>query len=66
MRYLRELVLPHPAMKIILEEYLQGIAAAGERIERCEAAMRDLLEPGGCDPAVRALMAFKAFNSSPP
>jgi transposase len=25
MRYLRELVLPHPAMKAILEEYLQGI-----------------------------------------
>jgi transposase len=24
MRYLRELVLPHPAMKAILEEYLQG------------------------------------------
>ena len=28
-RYLRELVLPHPAMKVILEEYLQAIAAAG-------------------------------------
>src|SRR5207237_6441529 len=35
-RYLRELVLPHPAMKVILEEYLQGIARTGERIERCE------------------------------
>ena len=46
-RYLRELVLPHPAMKVILEEYLQGIAAAGERIGRCEAAMRDLLESNG-------------------
>ena len=53
-RYLRELVLPHPAMKVILEEYLQGIAAAGERIERCEAAMRDLLEPWRLAPAVRA------------
>ena len=40
-RYLRELVLPHPAMKVILEEYLQGIGAADERIGRCEAAMRD-------------------------
>ena len=39
-RYLRELVLPHPAMKVILEEYLQAIAAAGERIARCEGAMR--------------------------
>jgi len=25
MRYLRELVLPHPAMKAILEEYLQAL-----------------------------------------
>ena len=60
-RYLRELVLPHPAMKVILEEYLQGIAAAGERIERCEAAMRDLLERWRLAPAVRALMALKGF-----
>src|SRR6476646_11072649 len=35
-RYLRELVLAHPAMKVILEEYLQGIAAADQRIVRCE------------------------------
>lgn len=37
-RYLRELVLPHPAMKTILEEYLMAIDAAQERIERCEQA----------------------------
>src|SRR5512136_165377 len=34
MRYLRELVLPHPAMKAILEEYLQGIDAAHDRVQR--------------------------------
>ena len=62
-RYLRELVLAHPAMKVILEEYLQGIAAAGERIERCEAAMVDLLEKWRLEPAVRALMAMKGFQS---
>ena len=28
-RYLRELVLPHPAMKVILEEYLQGDRGGG-------------------------------------
>jgi transposase len=28
-RYLRELVLPHPAMKVILEEYLISIAGGG-------------------------------------
>jgi transposase len=62
-RYLRELVLPHPAMKVILEEYLQGIATAGERIERCEEAMGDLLEQWRLAPAVRALMAMKGFQS---
>ncbi len=62
-RYLRELVLPHPAMKVILEEYLQGIGAAAERIERCEAAMRDLLERWRLAPAVRALMAMKGFQT---
>jgi transposase len=62
-RYLRELVLPHPAMKVILEEYLQGIAAAGERIERCEMGMRELLENWRLAPAVRALMAMKGFQT---
>ena len=61
-RYLRELVLPHPAMKVILEEYLQGITAAGERIERCELAMGDLLEKWRLAPAVKALMAMKGFQ----
>ncbi len=62
-RYLRELVLPHPAMKVILEEYLQGIDAATERIARCEAGMRELLEQWRLQPAVRALMAFKGFRT---
>src|SRR6266403_496666 len=62
-RYLRELVLPHPAMKVILEEYLQSIAAADERIARCEAAMGDLLEQWRLKPAVHALMAMKGFQT---
>ena len=62
-RYLRELVLAHPAMKVILEEYLQAIGAAGERVARCEGAMRDLLEQWRLEPAVRALMAMKGFQT---
>jgi transposase len=62
-RYLRELVLPHPAMKVILEEYLISIKAATERIQRCEAAMRDLLEKWRLRPAVHALMAMKGFRT---
>ena len=62
-RYLRELVLPHPAMKVILEEYLISIKAATERIERCEAAMRALLDNWRLRPAVEALMAMKGFQT---
>jgi transposase len=62
-RYLRELVLPHPAMKVILEEYLVAIGAGQERIERCEEAMRDLLGGWRLEPAVKALMAMKGFQT---
>lgn len=61
-RYLRELVLPHPAMKVILEEYLISIEGAAERIERCEQAMGDLLSGWRLEPAVQALMAMKGFQ----
>ncbi len=62
MRYLRELVLPHPAMKTILEECLMAVNDAGARIARCEQAMADLLETWRLKPAVDALMAFKGFQ----
>src|SRR5512136_1266131 len=62
MRYLRELVLPHPAMKAILEEYLQGIDAAHERVQRIEASMLSLLETWRLKPAVQALMALRGFQ----
>src|SRR5262252_4744896 len=62
MRYLRELVLPHPAMKAILEEYLQGIDAAHQRVQRIEASMLSLLESWRLKPAVQALMAFRGFQ----
>ena len=62
MRYLRELVLPHPAMKTILEEYLQGIDAAHDRVQRIEDSMRTLLLTWRLKPAVEALMAFRGFQ----
>src|SRR5512135_80026 len=62
MRYLRELVLPHPEMKAILEEYLQGIDAAHDRVARIEASMLTLLETWRLKPAVQALMAFRGFQ----
>jgi transposase len=57
-RYLRELKLPNPAQKIILEDYLCAVHAAQERVERCEAGMRDLLASWQLRPAVEALLAL--------
>jgi transposase len=62
LRYLRELVLPHPAMKTILEEYLQGIDAAHDRVGRIELSMHILLESWRRAPAVAALMALRGFQ----
>lgn len=62
MRYLRELALPDPAQKVVLEDYLQSIDAASERVARYESAMRELLEGWHLKPAVDALMAFKGFQ----
>jgi len=63
MRYLRELILPHPAMKIVLEEYLQCIDAAAERIERLEEHMKALLDEWHMKPVVLALMGFKSYQT---
>jgi transposase len=63
MRYLRELILPHPAMKIVLEEYLQCIDAAAERIERLEVHMKALLDEWHMKPVVLALMGFKGYQT---
>lgn len=62
MRYLRELVLPDPNQKIVLEGYLQGIESGMERVTELEAQMNQLLEDWEWKPVVEALMAFKGFK----
>jgi transposase len=63
MRYLRELVLPHAAMKVVLEEYLQCIDAAAERILRLEVHMKALLAEWHLAPVVNALMGFRGYQT---
>jgi len=62
MRYLRELVLPDPAQKIVLEEYIQAIDSCIERVARLAQKMKDLLLGWEWEPMVRALMACKGFK----
>ena len=62
MRYLRELVMPHDAQKIVLEEYMQAIDTGIERVARLADRMKQLLGGWEWEPIVRALMACKGFQ----
>jgi transposase len=60
-RYLRELVLPHAAQRVVLEDALANISLAGERIMRLEEQMEALLESWAMKPVARALMGMRGF-----
>ena len=60
-RYLRELVLPHPAQRVVLEDGIRAIGSAGERIGRLEEQMAALLESWHMKPVVAAMMALRGF-----
>lgn len=62
MRYLRELVMPCPVQKIVLEEYILAIDSAIERVGRLAESMKQLLAGWEWKPAVDALMACKGFQ----
>jgi transposase len=62
MRYLRELVLPDPAQKLVLEEYLQRIDTAVDQVGRIEVQMDRLLENWTRRPFVLALQGLRGFQ----
>ena len=62
MRYLRELVLPDPAQKLVLEEYLQRVDASVAQVERIEAQMARLLPDWQRRKFVEALQGFRGFQ----
>jgi transposase len=63
MRYLRELALPDPAMKITLEEYIQWVDLGVERIKRIEGHMETLLAGWHMAPVVAALKGLRGFRT---
>jgi transposase len=62
-RYLRELVLPHAAQRVVLEDSLRAITTAEERIGRLEDQMEALLESWPMKPVVEALMGLRGFQT---
>jgi len=61
-RYLRELVLPHAAHRVVLEDALRVISEAEGRIRRLEEGMEALLEEWSMKPVVQALMGLRGFQ----
>lgn len=61
-RYLRELVLPLPAMKSVLEESLLAIQQAIERVTRLEELLAVQVPQWRMYPAVEALMCLRGFQ----
>lgn len=62
MRYLRELVLIDPIQKLILEENIQAVDRAAERVKAMEDHMRIRLEKWVRQPFVNALQSFRGFQ----
>ena len=61
LRYLRELVLPHAAQRVVLEDAIGSIGGAEGRIARLEDQMGALLESWPMKPVVQALMGMRGF-----
>ena len=60
-RSLRELVLPHPAQRVVLEDACAALGSAEERLARLEEQMTALLESWPMKPVVPALMGMRGF-----
>jgi transposase len=61
-RYLRELVMPSPVLKAVLEENLLALEAAEERLQRLEELVTAEAPKWRWYPAVQALMCCRGFG----
>jgi transposase len=61
-RYLRDLVLPLPALQSVREECLLAITQTTERLTRLEELIAAQVPQWRMYPAVRALMCFRGFD----
>ena len=61
-RYLREIVMPLPALKAVREEYLLAIDHAVERVKRLEELIEAQVPEWRMYPAVQAVMCLRGFK----
>ena len=62
MRWLQEQSFEHPAHQIALQEMVDAVRLAGERIKRIEKAIEEFLPKWSLEPLVRALQALRGVD----
>lgn len=62
MRYLRNLPLPSPAHKVVINEYLMAIDAGQERVSRFDQHLQDLLDEWEQADWPKAIQGMKGFR----
>jgi transposase len=61
-RWLASVKLPEPVQQIVFQEYVAAVTAAGERLARIEAALRETVTRWRLYPAVQALQALRGVQ----
>lgn len=61
-RWLQEQKFEHPADQIVLQEYVEAVRLAEERLERIEAAILEFLPGWSLAPVVEGLMALRGVD----
>jgi len=62
MNYLSKLKMSHPAQQIVLEEYIQAVQSATERLDRLTTQVHAQLPGWKWEPVVRALMCLRGVS----
>jgi len=62
LRWLSELVLPHPAQQIVLQEYLQTVTERINRLERLNNELKHHVQHWRYYPVVKALQAMRGVR----
>lgn len=65
-RWLQQQKFEHPADQIVLQEYVEAVRLAEERLGRIEAAIVEFLPGWSLAPVVEGLMALRGVKASTP
>ena len=62
LRWLQEQVFEHPAQQIALQEMVEAVRVAKERVARLEASIEEFVDSWSLAPLVRALQALRGVD----